>query len=39
MNDWESERGILHLYVEFVHKNIIKRAIVEIDVNRGTVVA
>lgn len=39
MNDWESERGILHLYIEFVHKNIIKRAIVEIDVNRGTVVA
>ena len=39
MNDWESERGILHLYIEFVHKNIIKRSIVEIDVNRGTVVA
>lgn len=33
-NDWESERGILHLYVEMVHKNIIKTAIVEIDVNR-----
>lgn len=39
MNDWETERGILHLYIEFVHKNIIKRSIVEIDVNRGTVVA
>ena len=38
MNDWESERGILHLYIDFVHKNIIKRSIVEIDVNRGTVV-
>lgn len=37
MNDWESERGILHLYVYFVHKNIIKRSIVEITVNRGTV--
>ena len=37
MNDWESERGILHLYIEFVHKNIIKRSIVEIDVNRGVV--
>lgn len=36
MNQWESERGILHLYIEFVHKNIIKRSIVEIDVNRGT---
>lgn len=38
MNDWESERGILHLYIDFVHKNIIKRSIVEISVNRGTVV-
>lgn len=37
MNDWESERGILHLYIDFVHKNIIKRSIVEITVNRGTV--
>lgn len=36
MNDWESERGILHLYIDFVHKNIIKRSIVEITVNRGT---
>lgn len=33
-NDWESERGILHLYVSLVHKNIIKISIVEIDVNR-----
>lgn len=39
MNDWESERGILHLYIDFVHKNIIKRSIVEIDVNRGSVVS
>lgn len=39
MNDWESERGILHLYIDFVHKNIIKRSIVEITVNRGTVTA
>lgn len=37
MNDWESERGILHLYIDFVHENIIKRAIVEINVNRGVV--
>lgn len=37
MNDWETERGILHLYIDFVHKNIIKRSIVEISVNRGTV--
>jgi hypothetical protein len=37
MNDWESERGILHLYIDFIHKNIIKRSIVEISVNRGTV--
>lgn len=38
VSDWEAERGILHLYVEFVHKRIIKRSIVEIDINRGTVV-
>lgn len=38
MTDWEAERGILHLYIEFVHKRIIKRAIVEIDINRGVVV-
>ena len=38
MNDWETERGILHLYIEFIHKDIIKRAIVEIDINRGKVV-
>lgn len=38
INDWEAERGILHLYIEFVHKRIVKRAIVEIDINRGRVV-
>lgn len=38
MDDWEAERGILHLYVEFVHKRIVKRSIVEIDINRGKVV-
>lgn len=34
-NSWESERGILHLYVAMVHKDIIKISIVEIDVNRA----
>lgn len=34
-NDWESERGILHLYVGFVHKDLVKTTIIEIDVNRG----
>lgn len=38
MNDWELERGILHLYVDFVHKRLVKRAIVEIDINRGKIV-
>jgi len=35
-NDWEAERGILHLYVEFVHKDLVKTRIIEIDVNRGS---
>lgn len=34
-NDWEAERGILHLYVGFTHKDLVKTTIVEIDVNRG----
>lgn len=34
-NVWESERGILHLYVYMIHKDIIKISIVEIDVNRA----
>lgn len=33
-NAWEAERGILHLYVEFVHKDLVKTTIIEIDVNR-----
>ena len=33
-NAWESERGILHMYVEFVHKDLVKTTIIEIDVNR-----
>ena len=35
-NDWEAARGILHLYVEFEHKDLVKTAIIEIDVNRGS---
>lgn len=33
-NAWEAERGILHLYVEFVNKDLVKTTIIEIDVNR-----
>jgi len=33
-NTWEAERGILHMYVEFVHKDLVKTTIIEIDVNR-----
>ena len=36
-NDWEAERGILHLYVGFVHKDLVKTTIIEIDVNRSSV--
>ena len=32
----EAEYGILHLYIEVVHKNLVKIAIVDIDVNRNT---
>lgn len=36
-NDWEATRGILHLYVGFEHKDLVKTSIIEIDVNRGSV--
>lgn len=35
-NDWEATRGILHLYVDMVHKDLVKTSIIEIDVNRGS---
>lgn len=35
-NDWEAARGILHLYVEMEHKDLVKTSIIEIDVNRGS---
>lgn len=35
-SDWEAERNILHLYVEMVHKDLIRITIIEIDVNRST---
>ena len=35
VNDYEAERGILHLYVGFVHKNLVKTTIIEIDVNNS----
>jgi hypothetical protein len=33
-SDWEAARGILHLYVGFVNKDLVKTTIIEIDVNR-----
>lgn len=35
-NAWEAERGILHLYVEIVNKDLVKTTIIEIDVNRSS---
>lgn len=32
----EAEYGILHLYIEVVHKNLVKIIMVDIDVNRNT---
>lgn len=32
---WEADRSILHLYVEMVHKNLVKTVIIEVDVNRA----
>lgn len=34
-NAWEAERGIIHLYVEMVHRDLVKTTIIEIDVNRS----
>lgn len=34
MNEWEAERSILHCYVSLQFRNINKRTIVEIDVNK-----
>ena len=34
MNEWESERSILHCYVSVQFRNINKRTIIEIDVNK-----
>lgn len=34
MNEWESDRQILHCYVEVQFRTLMKRAIIEIDVNR-----
>lgn len=33
-NAWESARNIVHMYVEMVHKKLVKHFIIEIDVNR-----
>ena len=34
MNEWEAERSILHCYLAIQFRNISKRAIIEIDVNK-----
>lgn len=34
-NSWESERGILHLYIEIANKDLVKTGIIEIDVVQG----
>lgn len=36
MNDWEAERSILHCYVAVVFRQLNKRTIIEIDVNKRT---
>lgn len=33
MNAWEEERSILHCYLEVVFRTLVKRSIIEIDVN------
>lgn len=34
MNDWESERSILHAYMDVTFRGLQKRAILEIDINK-----
>jgi hypothetical protein len=36
-NTFEAARGILHLNVGMIHRDLVKTAIIEIDVNRATV--
>lgn len=38
MNEWESERSILHAYISVVFRGLQKRAILEIDINKRTYV-
>jgi hypothetical protein len=35
-NTWEASHNILHLNVAFVHKDLVKNVIIEIDVNRAS---
>lgn len=37
MNEWESERSILHCFISVVFRGLQKRAILEIDVNKRNV--
>lgn len=34
-NTWEAEHKIIHLYIEMVHKDLVRTTIIEIDVNRS----
>ena len=34
VTEWESERSILHCYAEVQFRNLTKRTIIEIDVNK-----
>ena len=33
-SEWESENNIVHLYVNIVHKDIVKTTLIEIDLNK-----
>lgn len=34
-NTWEAQHKIIHLYIEMVHKDLVRTTIIEIDVNRS----
>ena len=34
MNEWEADRSILHCYINVTFRGLMKRAILEIDINK-----
>ena len=34
MNEWEADRSILHCYLSVTFRGLMKRAILEIDINK-----